>query len=228
MDLAALSRLLSPLDTSPLQDRTFIVIITMRLSTIIVSLALAVSLAIAGPAAGPTTTTDPSTTPTPTAEVVEGATQPNFDEAPAPSGTPTNGKGEKGDAVVVGAVGNTTSKREDFNPLNERAYALLILCPYRDCKGYCRGYNLNYYWGRCYPNRYRYYSAYIYSYGGFDHGVYAGYCYYYNCYGMAAPEILSAPSNTISICRSVQGALLRRVRKCYNIYPYIDCWFKKW
>ena len=179
MDPVALSRLLSPLCTSPPQDPTFIVIITMRLSTIIVSLALAVGLAIAGPTADPTTD--------PTAKVVEGAGEPKFDDAPAPP--PPKSEGQGGKNMVVGNEGETLlSKRGDFNPLDERGYAVLVLCTKWNCLGRCYAYNI-YPHSYCYPKDI-YHSAYIVTHSPVHYGVYVGYCRHYDCYGMFAREYL--------------------------------------
>lgn len=173
----------------------------MRLSTIIVSLALAVGLAIAGPAADPMAN--------PAAEVVEGAPEPQFDDAPAPPAP--GGEGVKGKNMVVGDAGLTNSKRGDFNPLDERGYAVLVLCPEWNCKGHCYAYNLLYQSGRCYPPpKYHYRSAYVIPYTRVHYGVYVGYCRHYDCYGMFAREYLIQRFPIIFIVRSRHPPPLRQ------------------
>lgn len=184
----------------------------MRFSTILVYIALTIGLAIAGP------TPDVKG---PGVEAVEGA-EPKFKDVPAPSG-----KGEeKVDAVVVGTAGKTVSKREDYNPLDERGYAVLVICPYKGCRGYCYGYNLSYYgFDYCYSTPFRYYSAYVSSYGGLGYGVYVAIRYNYYCYGMFHEKF----HQHYLIQRSFgQGTLLSRVNQCYNISPYADTFFKKY
>ena len=141
----------------------------MRFSTILVSLALAVGMAAA---AGPVVDRDDTTS----LKAVE-APEPKADDVPTSGAPSPNGDSdESGDAVVVvGDGGKTVSKRGDINPLDERAYATLILCPRRGCKGYCYGYNLSYYqFNKCYFARHPFYSVYVNSHYGLGYGVYVG------------------------------------------------------
>ena len=153
----------------------------MRFSTIMVYTALAIGLALAGP------TPDVKT---PAVEVVDGVNEPKFDDVPNPSDGSPSEKGEKeGKPVVIGDKGKTVSKRGDYNPLDGRGHATLILCPHRGCRGYCYGYNLKYYsFDYCYWARHPFYSAYVSSYD-LDYGVYAGNNCDGYCYGMFSREI---------------------------------------
>ena len=143
----------------------------MRFSTIFVYLALAVGLAIAGPLAD----RDSGLSLTDTGN----STQPN----PEPNGhEPIHAGPEDEEAAKIQIVGKRDiTKREKYNPLDERGTAYLYLCYYRGCR-HCYFYNLNYYqFDTCYWVNFRYYSVYVYSYT--NYGVYVGYYYYPYCRG---------------------------------------------
>lgn len=136
----------------------------MRFSTIIVSLALAVGLAIAGPVSG-RDDSDPGLDP------VDGVAAPPFD--------PVDPESRSLEADVT-----IPPKREDYNPLDERASSILILCPKKSCKGKCWGYNighLKHHW--CYHSS-PYSSTWISSHSG-DQGIYVG----PHCPGMFTKQV---------------------------------------
>jgi hypothetical protein len=166
----------------------------MRFSTIFVYLALAVGLAIAGPLAdrdsGGLSLTDTGNT-----------TQPHPLKSEK---SPVEASPEGEAAAELKVVG--TSKREKYNPLDERGVAYLYLCYYRGCK-YCYYYDLEYYqYNKCYWANYRYYSVYLYAYPRPWYGTYVGYYYYPYC----------------------RVARIPKPNRCYNIYPYGDVFGKKY
>ena len=147
----------------------------MRFSTIFVYLALTVGLAIAGPL------TDRDTGPS--LKDTGNSTQPN-PEDPEGQKLPTHAgpEGEEAKIRIFGDKGATT-KRVDYNPLDERDTGSLNLCYYAGCT-YCYSFNLRHYeYDRCYWVNYRYYSVYVYSYRHLHYGVYVGYFHYPSCQG---------------------------------------------
>ena len=170
----------------------------MHFSTIPVSLALAVGMTAA---AGPVVDRD-------------NVTSLKAVEVPTGGAPPPNGGSDE--VVVTGAGGKTVSRRGDFNPPDERAYAALILCPRRGWRGYCYGYNLSHYqFNKCYFTRHPF------------------------CPSTSTPPMASVTESmsagttavTTMVCISItiysstlsdilqQGVLIRRVRTCYNVYP---------
>jgi hypothetical protein len=104
----------------------------MRVSTIILSLALAVGLAIAGPISD----RDDSTH---SLDPVEGVKAPQSDPVDPPSPADETG------FTIIGEQGPTTavSKRDDHNPLDERAIIHIVyLCQVSDCRR-CWSYSLH-------------------------------------------------------------------------------------
>ena len=121
----------------------------MRLSTIIVTLALSVGLAIAGPIVD----REDAVSVTGTDDGL-----PKYGDA---------GAGGGDDAPAPGRRGVT--KRDDFNPLDARGgrhgrdFAILIVCHREHCRGPCWGYNLDHVrFHKCY-NVHKYRSVYIFS-----------------------------------------------------------------
>lgn len=143
----------------------------MRFSTVLISLALSAGLAVAGPV-------DASV---PAVSVVGGVSStPGFtpSEAHAPAGSKeSDGDRVEEEVTIFGDEGETTkeiSKREEYNPLDERAPATLILCSGSRCGGRCFGINLNAIrFNRCYATR-PYNSLFISARRGLGYGVYVG------------------------------------------------------
>jgi len=134
----------------------------MRFSAVLLSLALSVGLAAAGPVAS-----DPSIS------VVKDAKPGPY--TPGESGPhPAVAGGQ--DVEVVGPSGVTkgVSKREDYNPLDERAPVLFIVCTGSRCNGRCYSTNLGALaFNRCYSAP-AYNSFWIKSRTGLNYGVYVG------------------------------------------------------
>ena len=139
----------------------------MRFSTIFVYLAVAVGLAIAGPLA--------DRDAGPSLKDVGNSTQPNPGD-PKGQKSPTHA-GPEGEEVKIRIFGEkgATTKREDYNPLNERGHATLYLCHHRGCNGWCQSYELeDYDFDVCYwVSHYR--SLYVRSHHHLYYGVYVGY-----------------------------------------------------
>jgi hypothetical protein len=115
-------------------------------------------------AAGPIRDTDITVTAAggsggaPEYEAVEAPSGPSADAATAPE--------------VVGEGGDTVSKRGEFNPLEDRAAPILILCPDENCRGRCWGYNLNFFrFNVCYETR-KFHSVFISSKRGLGYGLF--------------------------------------------------------
>ena len=138
----------------------------MRFSAaIICSLALSVGLAVAGPV--------PETS-TPVITSVGGVKAPEF--KPLERLQPAADGSKAPEVTIIGVEGDTKgiSKREEHNPLNERASATLILCTGTSCNGRCFGVNLNSIrFNQCYTTS-QYYSLYVSSPTGLNYGVYVG------------------------------------------------------
>ena len=141
----------------------------MRFSAaILCSLALSVGLAVGGPVPESSTLSITS---------IGGAKAPDFKplERPQPPGPAADGS-KAPEVTIIGAEGATKgiSKREEHNPLNERASATLILCTGTSCNGRCFGVNLNSIrFNQCYSTS-QYYSLYVSSPTGLNYGVYVG------------------------------------------------------
>ena len=137
----------------------------MHFSTIPVSLALAVGMTAA---AGPVVERDNVTF----LKVVE-VPEPKAGDVPT-GGAPAPNDGSD-EVVVTGDGGGAVSRRGDFNPPDERAYAALTLCPRRGWRGYCYGYNLSHYqFNKCYFTRHPFCPVYINSPYSLGYGVYVG------------------------------------------------------
>lgn len=137
----------------------------MRFSAIICSLALSVGLAVAGPVPDAST---PSLSPVGGVKSAPASTPVDPKTQPAPAGG--------SDVVVVGSSGHTNgvSKRDEYNPLEERASASLILCSGTRCGGACYRTNLaSIAFNRCY-SAHPYNSLYVDSARGLGYGVYVG------------------------------------------------------
>ena len=148
----------------------------MRFSTILFYLALVVGLAIAGPLANRDTGLTLKDTGNSTQPIPKDSKGQKSPVHAGPEGE------EKAQIQVIGKKGATT-KRGDYNPLNERGPAILFLCYYRDCDD-CYAYDLQYYeYDMCYWAYFRYYSVYVWSYRHLHYGVYVGYYYYPYCRG---------------------------------------------
>jgi len=153
----------------------------MRFSTIVSFFALAVGLAAATPVVDRDSAVSlQNTGGTPSHTAVD--TSHGVD-------TPSDG-GSDATPSVDGKGGDTVSKREDHNPLDERAPALLVLCPRRSCQGRCLSYNLSFYqFNRCYFAQHPYYSLYISSHSGLHYGVYVGIHRGRLCKGVLVPRV---------------------------------------
>jgi len=144
----------------------------MRFPAVFCSLVLSVGLAVAGPV-------PEASTPSISAAggVVKVPEFTSFDphRQLAPAGGPDNGKAAE--VIVIGNAGETkgTSKREEYNPLDERGpSATLLLCTGTRCNGSCFGVNLNAIrFNQCYSTS-SYNSLYVSSPTGLNYGVYVG------------------------------------------------------
>ena len=142
----------------------------MRFSAtaILCSLALSAGLTVAGPVSE---TSTPSLTSVGVAKVPEFKSVERL-QPPSPAAD-----GSKAPEVtIVGIEGETKgiSKREEYNPLEERGPATLILCTGTSCNGRCFGVDLNSIrFNRCYATS-TYYSLYVSSRTGLNYGVYVG------------------------------------------------------
>lgn len=188
----------------------------MHFSKLLFSLALSAGLAVAGPVA------DAST---PAITVVNGVKTPEFTEVeshaqPSPAGAEG--------VVVIGSEGETNgvSKREEYNPLDERAAPLLILCSGARCNGKCYATNLNSVaFNRCY-SAHAYNSVWVKSKTGLHYGVYVG----SGCRGMFLYSVkpFGGLDSAFSRCNFVAlGVLVPHVGTCYQIHPTGHTVFKK-
>ena len=149
---------------------------------------------------------------------------PAFDEVD-PSGPSGN--------AVVRRDDDELTKREEFNPLEERDDhddhdwhkhpAILVVCRTKDCTGKCIGYNLNKLrFKKCYETKFPYKSVYIISKKKRDFGVYVA---NKKCHGMCCiftvfRIILKLPFLPFS------GVRIPKVGKCFRVKPYGTTFFK--
>lgn len=207
--------------------------VTMRFSTVLISLALSAGLAVAGPV-------DASV---PAVSVVVGVSStPEF--TPSEAHAPAGSKESDGDQVTIfGDEGETTkeiSKREEYNPLNGCAPATLILCSGSRCGGRCFGINLNAIrFNRCYITR-PYNSLFISARGGLGlgYGVYVGRRCRGEVFSLAsridfkrifsfALTLVRRGSDFVFAFVHVKGVLVPRVGVCYRITPTGNTFFKR-
>jgi hypothetical protein len=111
------------------------------------------------------------------------------------------------------------SKRTDFNALDERSGAVLIVCTSYGCGGSCYGYSLDIPPWTCYGT-YWFNSVYVSNGGaGLPYGVYVG----SNCRGSHSSYNVHVPWPISDIL--YLGVLVPRVDTCYNIQPTSNTYF---
>lgn len=140
-------------------------------------------------------------------------------DAAKPKFSPADGTPKPSVDVHVESGESTTgvSKRADFNQLDERANAVLIVCTSYGCGGSCYGYSLSITPYRCYGT-YSFNSVYVSNGGaGLPYGVYVG----PNCSGSRSSYIFFY--QYLISCNL--GVLIPRVDTCYNIQPTSNTYF---